>query len=161
MDIFHVLADERAHDVNFFFGNFEDQFVVDLQGHARFEFALAERDVNANHGDLDEIGGGALQGGVDGGALGESAKVGVFAVDVRNGANPTKESLDFSFAADLFESRVNKFAHARIFFKIGVDELLAFGGSNAEALRESESGEAIDDAEVDDFGLATMIRSDH
>src|SRR5277367_3059846 len=161
MHVLHLLANQRPHHIQFFSRNFKHKFVVDLQGHARFQFPLTESGVNANHGDLNEIGGGALQRRVDGGALGESAKVGIFAVDVGNGADATEESFDFAFAADFFERGVNEFAHAGIFFEISVNELLAFGGRDAETLCKSASGEAVDDAEVDDFGLAAMIRRDH
>src|SRR5579872_3647761 len=134
MDILHVLTNQRPHHVQLSFGDFEYKLVVDLQSHAGFEFALPQGGVNANHGDLYEIGGSALQRRVDGGALGKSAKVGVLAVDVGNGAHAAEESLDFAFAADFFERRINEFAYARIFFEISVDELLAFCWCNAKPL---------------------------
>jgi hypothetical protein len=71
-------------------GDFEEQFVVDLQDHARLELALGELAVDGDHGQLDEVGGGALQRRVDGGALGEAALVGVAALDVGDGRTRPK-----------------------------------------------------------------------
>ena len=50
-----------------------------------------EARVDADHGQLDQVGGGALQRRVDGGALGESAHVGILAVDVGDGAHAAEE----------------------------------------------------------------------
>jgi hypothetical protein len=44
-----------------------------------------QQGVDADHGQLDEVGGGALQRRVDGGALGEPARVGITAGHVRDG----------------------------------------------------------------------------
>ena len=55
----------------------EEEFVVDLEGHAGAEMARGDLSVDADHGELDEVGGGALQGRVDGGALGEASLIGV------------------------------------------------------------------------------------
>src|SRR5579864_1539162 len=60
VDFFHELADQRPHDVQFFFWHFKDQLVVDLQGHARFQVAFADGFVDADHRELDEVSGGTL-----------------------------------------------------------------------------------------------------
>jgi hypothetical protein len=44
----------------------EEELVVDLEGHAGAEDAARDLGVDADHGELDEVGGGALQGRVDG-----------------------------------------------------------------------------------------------
>ncbi len=53
---------------------FEHQFVVHLQQHLRVASpACAQRARHADHGAADDVGGGALDRGVDRGALGELA----------------------------------------------------------------------------------------
>ncbi len=51
----------RAHQLFHFFGlrcgNLEEQFVVDLQHHARFQLALGELAVERDHRQLDQVGG--------------------------------------------------------------------------------------------------------
>ena len=91
MDLLHLIAHQGAHAVHFIFRNFEDQFIVNLQGHARFQALLAESGVDADHGNFDQIGGGALQWRVYRGAFGEAAQVGVLAVDVGDGAHTTEQ----------------------------------------------------------------------
>jgi hypothetical protein len=65
-DVFHLLLDEGVE----FFGlggeDVEEELVVDLEGHAGAEDAARDLGVDADHGELDEVGGGALQGRVDG-----------------------------------------------------------------------------------------------
>src|ERR1019366_8352786 len=60
-DVFHFVLDQRAE----FFGlggeDVEEEFVVDLQRHARTQVAFGDGCVDAEHGELDEVGGGALQ----------------------------------------------------------------------------------------------------
>ena len=50
---------------------FEQQLVVDLQDQAGVETACGDRAMTADHRDLDDVGGGALDHGVDGEALAE------------------------------------------------------------------------------------------
>ena len=87
--------DQLLHRVHFLLRNFKHQFVMDLQQHARPQFALAHLGVDADHGQLDQVGGGALQRGVDRGALGEAAQVGVLAVDVGNGTHAAEQRRHF------------------------------------------------------------------
>src|SRR5580704_14700553 len=161
MDPFHVLADQRPHDVQFFFRHFKDQFVVDLQGHARFQVAFADGFVDADHRELDEVSGGTLQGSIDGGAFGESALLNVLGVDVGHGADAAEQSLDALGVARVVEGFVDEGADARVLFEVSVDELLGLSRLDPEILREPECGKAINDAEVDDLGLAAMVGGDH
>ena len=117
VDLLHLIPHQGAHAIHFIFGNFENQFVVNLQGHARLQALLAESGVDADHGNLDQIGGGALQWRVHRGALGEAAQVGVLAVDVGDGAHATEQRPDFLFAASLVQGSVDEGTHAFVFFK--------------------------------------------
>ena len=96
MNIFHFVLYKLTNGLDFVFGNFEDKFVVDLQRHARFQSARLKLAIDADHGELDQVGGGSLQRRVDGGALGESAKIRVLAVDVGDGAHTSEEREDFA-----------------------------------------------------------------
>ena len=87
MDVFHLIAHEGAYCIDFFFRYFKDQFVVDLQCHARLQSLFAQSGIDADHGDLDKVRGRALQRRVYGSALGKTTLIGVFAVDVGDGAH--------------------------------------------------------------------------
>src|SRR5580692_2550466 len=134
---------------------------MNLQGHAGFHATVAQHGVDADHGDLDEVGSGALQRGVDGGTLGEAALVRVFAVDVGDGADAAEQRFYLHVAAGFVERLVDEGAHALVPLEICRDELFSFGGLDAELLRESEGREAVDDAEVYDLGLAPVVGCDH
>ena len=99
----------------------EEEFVVDLEGHAGAEFALGDGGVDAEHGELDEVGGGALQRRVDGGALGEAAHVGVAGLDVGDGADAAEVGADGLVAADGFEGLVDEAADAVVALEVGFD----------------------------------------
>src|SRR5579862_270514 len=103
MNFFHVVADESAHSVNLALGDFEDQLVVHLQGHARLETLLAKGGVDANHGDLDQVRRSSLQWRVDGSSLGKAALIGILRVDVGNGANAAEERFHFLVATSLLK----------------------------------------------------------
>ena len=56
-------------------GDLKHQLVMYLQDHAGTQVLLGERPVDANHRDLDEVGGRALQRRVGRGALAKRAHV--------------------------------------------------------------------------------------
>src|SRR4051795_1219667 len=61
---------------------FEYELVVDLEEHGGLVFAGGQGGGDANHGELDHIGGSALERGIHRGAFGEAARVRVTAVDI-------------------------------------------------------------------------------
>ena len=85
--MFHLLLDEGLQFVGLGGEDVEEEFVVNLEGHAGAELARGDLGVDADHGQLDEVSGGALQGRVDGGALGEASLIGVARLDVWDGAD--------------------------------------------------------------------------
>ena len=157
MNIFHFVFHELTNGLDFVFGNFEDKFVVDLQCHARFQSARLKLAIDADHGELDQVGGGSLQWRVDGGALGESAQVRVLAVDVGDGAHTSEEREDLAVATCLLERAVDEAANATVLFEVSVDELLGLARLDADLLGKSEGREAVDDAEVDGLGAAPVL----
>ena len=110
--VLHLVPDEVLHGLALPGDDVEEEFVVDLEGHAGVEAAVADGFVDAQHGDLDEVGGGALQGGVDGGALGEATHVGVARGDIGDGADAAEDGLDGTFAADGGEGVFDELADA-------------------------------------------------
>src|SRR6266436_2649744 len=160
VSFFHELAHQGAHDVKFGFGDFEDQFVVHLEGHAGPQVALAESGVDTDHGELDQVRGGALQRGVDGGAFREPALVGGLGVSVRNRPDTSEQRRYSLLAAGLFKGQVDEGADACVFCDIGADELLGFSGFDAQLLREAECGETVNDAKINDLSLAAVVRGD-
>src|SRR3954471_15974552 len=134
---------------------------MNLQRHSGCKAALAEVRVNANHGNLDQIGCRSLEGRIDGGALRKAALVRVLAVDVGNRADSSEERSYLHVAARFFERLIQEPSDACVFFEVVADKLLCLAGRDAELLRESEGRQTVDNAEVHDLGLAPMIGRDH
>ena len=154
---FHLGADQGFDFGGFIGGNFEEQFVVDLQDHARFELALGELAVDGDHGQLDEVGGGALQRRVDGGALGEAALIGIAALDVGNGTDAAEERAHDARLARGFQSLFDERFHAGVAREVAVDVGARFGLRNAQLRGQAEGRDAVDDAEVDGLGAVAGL----
>ena len=93
-DPFHLALHEGHHLVPFRLGDLEDQLVVDLHDHGRLRVMLLQKIVQVDHGDLDEIGRRALDGRVDGGALGELADGRIGAGDLGDVAPAVQQRAD-------------------------------------------------------------------
>src|SRR5262249_49922136 len=113
----------------------EEQFVVDLEQHARLEAAGTKLVIDADHCQLDQIGGGALKRGVDGGAFGEAAGGGGLGGDIGNGAHAAKQSPDPVLSPCLFQHLIDEASHALVLLEIRVDELLGLALLDAKLLR--------------------------
>ncbi len=85
--------------LDFVLRHLEHQFVVHLQQHLRVELLLGERRVHAHHGAADDVGGGALQARIDGGALVEGADRRVRMLDLRIVALAAEQRASHSRAA--------------------------------------------------------------
>ena len=156
-DGFHLVFDEGLHLFELFGDYVEEEFVVDLEGHSGFEVAGGDLAVEGDHGQLDEVGGGALQGGVDGGAFGETPHVGVAAGDVGDGADAAEGGADGAVAADGFEGLVDEGADAFVAVEVGFDVGFGFLLVDAELGGEAEGADAVDDAEVDGLGAGAGL----
>jgi hypothetical protein len=119
--VFHFVLDQGAEFFGFGGDDVEEEFVVDLEGHAGVQFAGGDGGVDAEHGEFDEVGGGALQRGVDGGAFGEAAHVGVARLDVGDGADAAEVRSHRLLAADGFEGLVDEAADAGVALEVAVD----------------------------------------
>ena len=75
-------------------GDLEYQLVVDLHDHAHRRPLALKPVVHGDHGALDDVRGGTLHGGIDGGALGTGAAGLVAVVYVRKIQAPTEQGLD-------------------------------------------------------------------
>ena len=75
---------ERDGGLHFFFDNgadffflglekVEDEFVVNLQQHSRFQISRCKFAMDVDHGEFDHVGSGALNGSVDGVTFGPRA----------------------------------------------------------------------------------------
>src|SRR5665647_2566760 len=116
--------------------------------------------MHGNHGELDEVGRGALHGGVDGGALGALAALAVGAVDFRYPQSAPKQRFDVALTLGSFARVLHVFAHAGVACKIALYIGLRGGAFDIEVLRQSERRHAVNQAEVDDLSIAALLAVD-
>jgi len=133
----------------------KDEFVVHLQKHVGF-FA-AQHFLNADHGDFNEVGGGALDRRVDGVALGGGADGSVMTVDVADVTAASGDGFDIALFFGGFDGAVHEGFYRRILCKVVFDNFGGFFARDTQALRKAEGGDAVDDSEVNHFGAAALL----
>ena len=116
--------------------------------------------VDLDHGHLDDVCGGALHGGVDGGAFGGLAALAVAAADFRQ----VEAAAEQGFHVALFRGLGAGFFHvafyAGVAFEVQVDVVLGFLARQAQLFGETKGAHAVDQAEVDGLGVAAVVVAD-
>ena len=102
------------------FRNFEHQFVMHLQCHARLQFLFAQIGVETDHGDLNQVGGGALQRRVHGRALGEAAQVRVALLMSGIGRMRPNSVRHLLFARELLQRAIDKRAYPAVLLEVAL-----------------------------------------
>ena len=111
---------------------------------------------DAYHSQLDDVGLGALDGGVDGVALGKSAYGGVARDDVGQVAAAAEQRLGIAVLPCLLLGLLHVGVHFGESSEVVVDELAGLVVAYVHALGQSEGGDAIDNAEVGLLGLLAL-----
>ena len=81
--VLHLFYDNVLYAFFFFWINAEVEFVVYLENHLATNAFSLEALEDVDHGDLDDVGSGALNGGIDGVTLSKATNDAVVRVDVR------------------------------------------------------------------------------
>ena len=131
-----------------------------LQDHTTLEPSLTDGSIEADHSELDEVGGRALEGGVDGVALGIATDDGVRAIDVGEATAALQEGGDIAALLGFGDDTLHIARHARVGGEVAIDELLGFLAGDGESFAQTEGGDAVDDAEVGGLGSAAHIAID-
>ena len=92
--VFHGIAYEFGDGIRFGFWDIQEEFVVDLQEEFSGKVMGPEFVCHAHHCELDEIGGGALDGGIDCVAFGAGADGAVSRGDIAQWAAATENGCD-------------------------------------------------------------------
>lgn len=136
---FHFFDHKMAYGVEFALWNGEIEFVVHLQNHFGLQLFLAESVIDGDHGHLDDVGRGALDGGIHGIAFGIAADGGIARIDVGQVAAALEFCEDVAPFFGAIDARVHVFLDLRVSFEITVDQVFGFP---AGMLRRSESPKA-------------------
>ncbi len=160
IDALHLLNNNVLHLVEFVGKDIKVEFVVHLQDHLGLDSLGLEAAVDAHHGELDDVGCGALDGSVDGIALTEAPHHGIPRVDVGQHATTAVEGGHIAFFACLGNGAVDVVTHLGEGRVIAVDKHLGFLARDIQALCQTKSADAVQDAEIGRFGLASLVTGD-
>jgi len=122
---------------------------------------LFQEAVEVDHGDLDEIGRGALDRRVDGGALGELAQRRIGARDLGDVATAVQQGADVPVPAGLLEDPVQEPPDPFVAVEVAVDVLLRLGLADPQFPGEAEGTHPVDDAEVDHLRAPAHVGAHH
>ncbi len=112
---------------------------------------------HADHRAADDVGGRALDRGVDRLALGGGG-VRAAGVDLRGVDAAAEQRLDVAVLLGEGDGAVHVLADAGEALEVGVDEALGVLARDAQVVGEAEGGDAVDHPEVDRLGLAADVR---
>uniref|UniRef100_A0A0N5A085 LigA n=1 Tax=Parastrongyloides trichosuri TaxID=131310 RepID=A0A0N5A085_PARTI len=154
---FHDAADDGDGAVGLGLGGLEHQFVVDLQQHPGLKPRIKQGAGHADHGAADDVGGRALDRGVDGGALAELALGAGLGVDGRDVDAPPEDGGDEALLLHQRLGPVHIGADAGEALEIGLDVGSGLTLIDAQLGGQAEGADAVDDAEVDGLGPATRL----
>mmetsp|Transcript_39909 Transcript_39909/g.106632 ORF Transcript_39909/g.106632 Transcript_39909/m.106632 type:complete len:271 (-) Transcript_39909:392-1204(-) len=150
------LLDDGDGGVELRVRHLEDELVVHLQQHASGQAAGAQRGLHAHHGALDDVRRRALDGGVDGLALGVAAQRPRL-VDVDKVAPASEEGLHEALLPGLLPRPSHVVLYAGVALEVGLDVAARVWHGDAQALGQPEGALPVDDAEVDGLGLSAHV----
>ena len=113
--------DHRDNFLKFFFGNFEDQFVVDLHDHLGGEIEFFYSILDVNHRHLDDIRCGPLERSIDRHPLRGLSDGQGWGVNVRKIATAMQKGCHISLLPGLFQTLFNIGLNPGIFFEIFIN----------------------------------------
>ena len=126
---------------------------MDRENQARAHSALLERVAAADHRQLDDVGGGPLDHGVDRQPLAQRAQLVVARAQLGDLAAPAPERLHEPFLLGALDRPLDESRHAGKAIQVGVDEVLCLLARDVEPVGQAVIGEAVDDPVVDHLGL--------
>ncbi len=124
-------------------GDFEDDFVVHLQQHAGLQALFAQAAVNVDHSDLDDVRGGALNRGVEGGAFGGFTAYTVGRVQVGQHAAAAENGFGVAVLVCLLEHAAQESSHASEAFEVVGAQFACFVRADVQLLGEAEAGQTV------------------
>src|SRR5262249_15782815 len=146
----HLIFDKGGDNVELLRGRLEDELVVNLQQHARAEPIAFQAAEEVEHGQLDQVGGGALNLHINGFALRLVAllmgRIFAYAGDPPAAA---ENRTDVSGLAAGFQESGLVLLNLWVAAEIGVNKAGGLFARDSEALGQAMGTDAVDHAEID------------
>ncbi|CAK7285478.1 hypothetical protein SGPA1_31351 [Streptomyces misionensis JCM 4497] len=154
----HLVPDDLLDGGALAGGDLQDDFVVDLEQHPGLQFRGSQRVVHLEHGDLDDVGGRALDRRVEGHALGGLAALAVVAVEVGQIAAAAEEGRRVARGPGLVHRAAQIVPDAAEPLEVGVHQGAGLGRLDVQLLGEAEGGQAVGQAVRHRLDLAAHLR---
>ena len=142
------MADHGADLLGPVLVDLEEELVVNLEEQQLVGKLRPQPDIHRQHRLLDEVGGAALDRGVDGHPFGGGAGGEVAAREVRNRPPPAHQGFDVAVLGGLGKGALAVLLDLRKSFLVPVDVVRSFRARDPQGLREPEGALTVDDAEV-------------
>ena len=131
-----------------------------LHHQAGAQVLASQPGVHVDHRQLDQVGGRALHGGVDGGALGHLAAPHVGRPDLGQPQPTAKHGLDVALFTSLGAGALHVGGHAGITREVAVNVGLCRATLDTQVGGQAEGAHAVDEPEVDHLGIAALLAVD-
>src|SRR5690554_6401604 len=131
-----------------------------LQNHTCAKLARLKFILNGDHSHFKDVGSRSLYGGVDGVAFGHATHHRIAGVDVGQLAFTTKKRTHVAVFTSQSHTLLHITFHPRKTFELAVDYGLRLTPRNIEPLRQTEGGNAVNNAKIGGLGLPAHIAGD-
>ena len=158
--MFHRILQQRFHFFPLVSRHFQDELVVNLHEKAASQAAAFQFVLNGVHGQLDDIGGAALDRRVHRRPLGKGTARKVLAVNICQRADASEHGLGHPRFAGFRHELVHVSVNRAVAGEIGIDIFLGLLTGNRNIAGQSEVADAINNAEIDGFGMGALLRRD-
>ena len=133
----------------------DDQFVMHLQEQLCARHLLCQSVMDVNHRQLDEVGGGALNGRIHGNALAGCLHHFVLGVQLRDIAAASQHGADVAAFLRIFHHSLQKGGNLREGAEVVLDILLRLRLGHMDVLGEGECPHAVENTEIDSLCSAS------
>ena len=131
-----------------------------LQDHFALQSFGLHPSIDSYHSHFDDVGGRALDGGVDGISFSKTAHGGVMGMNIRQIATAMEHCFGIAFLADNLFGALHVIVHLRESLEETVNQLAGLTAVNLQTLSQTEDGDAVDDTEIGTLRLRALIATD-
>src|SRR3990172_4079498 len=156
----HFLDDKASHELHLLCRDLEEEFVVNLEYHPASQALCLKPSMDPYHGELDDVGGAPLDGGVDRNPLAKLPDAIVAARQLRQIPPSLEECRDIAGLLCLCQGLFDKLPDPFVSGEVVINILLCLLLGDADVGCQSKGAHPVHNAEVDRLCPAAHLRGD-